>query len=1262
MRSLLILTLASAAFAGQSIVLTNHLVANNSVPAAPSSGQWIREGYLDVIPPSISTTNYLIHESTTGLLVWLLPGCGGICFQATVQTESGVSPASGCTIRVDQIPSHAVYFRYQHNYAAFSDSCELWDINGNLFSQQTSTYTSITANSAGANIVGGPDTEQWAFTRLCTGGTVAPGSTMPTTTGPSGNGCPAGTRVFEWKFDGSLADSSGNGYTAAMDSGSPSYATTLHQIAIAVIKTAGAPIWSNWVSFRAGNPGQLDGTASLSQSDASLAVTYFWQVLSGPSVPTWSSHTSATPVLTGLIFGDYLIQLTVTDASGQKATTSLDIGAVATDTNGVVVQANPNADIIFGPMIAWGKNPWGLQDANSKFMSDSQYTYQNCCARPTWVTSGQGTISYIFAGVGAPGTTGTSLTTAISATDTSITVNNASVLDLTVLPTRISIDGNEDIRICSISGTSGQQTLIACYDGRGQVGGGLYARAAQAHGVGAGVGQFKVTGTSTLFTSDPNTPICPAGAPGPTGRITYSTGTVTLAAGSSTATGTGTVWGTPNVQGGYILRVNATHSSTPFVFTAQINTITDATHLALSRAFPTDADSGSYSYAIVAYRYPSLNYTRADGSTGRTLQNGINGCESDTAMYGMAGHDYPAIDAVRFSGQNYSYKDFLGEISAFGPNFYGTGFAERAMWLRSGYGKAFQVANFVDNYWAPDPEVDGGYVGAEPLLAGGAAIGAFANIATNPSSLLTWGDLRGFIASGAAVITRGCDDDDSRDTGYLRAWSALGALFDTNPTYNPTWISNLRAIYNSHDFGGLACKQPDNSFANAFLVDTNPNSGPNTGFVTLNLTHGSTTATGAGITPDRCNVAASGTASVTSHSASIIDPAGNFINPTYSRLIIHGTKNGGVTTYIGVFAYHYNSSTSITLNGLWPGDTGSFTYVIENTGYPSTIGTSQADHAGLQIPWACTWNSATQVTLDRPWTGATGAGILFQSPGRPLGGYGIGGYGQQPYMLGITVTSMKLASSINDGSYGANWLNLAQNSASWLWNNTYDPYSQGIQYGVIYGGCDQKVPVSTSYGWVTGTGEGNQGGCQYDATPLGGKDSARGIAVEALSSFRVFYEANPTPIIRTFGDTVYGSIFANAAYTTGGVYSAPDNLPGSNQGPGSLSSYKWPGFYFGMGLSHQWPAVRLGGVLPAVNRRLDIGVCLGACPGAVQHATSVDVVATAPNSAVTTTNCSSSPCAIIADARQGNYVIALKYKSRGGKILAQSDPEIVVVK
>ena len=38
------------------------------------------------------------------------------------------------------------------------------------------------------------------------------------------------------------------------------------------------------------------------------------------------------------------------------------IGAAATDSNGVVVNANPAADAILGPMIAFGQNPWGLAD------------------------------------------------------------------------------------------------------------------------------------------------------------------------------------------------------------------------------------------------------------------------------------------------------------------------------------------------------------------------------------------------------------------------------------------------------------------------------------------------------------------------------------------------------------------------------------------------------------------------------------------------------------------------------------------------------------------------------------------------------------------------------------------------------------------------------------------------------------------------------------------------------------------------------------
>jgi hypothetical protein len=301
-------------------------------------------------------------------------------------------------------------------------------------------------------------------------------------------------------------------------------------------------------------------------------------------------------------------------------------------------------------------------------------------------------------------------------------------------------------------------------------------------------------------------------------------------------------------------------------------------------------------------------------------------------------------------------------------------------------------------------------------------------------------------------------------------------------------------------------------------------------------------------------------------------------------------------------------------------------------------------------------NSST-IVLDRPWTQASGVYNLYQSPGRPFG-YGIGGYGQQPFMLGIGVTSMNFASKVGDGTYDANWRTLGQNAASWLWNNAYDPYSQAIQYGAVYGGCDQKVPVSSTVGFILGTSEGNGDYCQVDSLLNGGVNVARALSVEALGSLTTYYQGNPTPPMRAFGDTVYGSIFASNTLTTGGVYTPADNTPGSNQ---DFSFYKWPGFYFGMGMSHQWPAVRQGGVQPALNRTLKIGACLGSCPGAVPGATNLSVVLTAPNGVVTSTACASSPCSVVADARQGSYLVVVKYLSPAAKVLAKSDPQIIAV-
>jgi hypothetical protein len=1258
-------------FGGQSIHLAGNSVSTTSLPSSSHSRPSRVEFYLHDWALS-GNTLYIADSDAIGLKAILYnPGPGNL--QLSLYNSWETDQVGNCQIQIGTangaagLPTTGIYVRYQHDPAGAlgapkTDYCEMWDTNGNRVAFVGTTWTTDNTNAGtSASVGGGHDSRAMAFFRIHTT-LVPPNSRMPVTSDNTNT-------LLHWKFDGNLSDSSGHGYTGRLSSGRALYVPTPYQNVVSVVQTANAPSWNNWVAVRAGQPSQLDGTASFSQADAGASVTCLWTQISGPTTVTLANPTSCSPTIAGLVFGDYAFQLQVTDSSGGVSISTQDIGAVAMDDNGVVINADPNADIIFGPMIAFGRNPWGLQDAYSKIMVDAQYSYQGCCAPPTWTTSGQGTVSYTFCGVGGCSQPGTKLDTATEATALTLDVDNVSVLDLTSLPsvpTTIFVE-SEVMLICGTTGSSGRQTLTVCYDGRGVQGGGMYATAAIAHSAGARIGQFKITGTSTLFTSDPNTAICSSGSgsslPAPVGRVIYSAGSVTLTPGSSTMIGVGTNWANANgIYGpnGQIVRVAGTYSGgTPFAFISTITGLTDPTHITLSRNYPSDADPGTFSYSIVVYRFPSVNYTRADGSTGRALQSALQVCIGDLQMGGIPAHDYVGLQSTLMTGQNYSYKDSLGISGAYGPNFYGTGLAARAFYMRSGYAKALQLANFIDDYWIRDPEVDSGYGGAMPLLMGGGVIGAFADLMLNSATPLTSADVRGFLYADEQVFKEGCDDDDTRDTGYERAITALGAMFDSNASFRAKWLGDLEAIYDQHDVGGNACKQPDNSFSNAYLVDANPPRNPptpNFGYAPITVTNGSaiaTDVTGNGITPDRCNIAASGTLTVTNGSAVATDSGGNFINPNANnngrRLIIHGTMNSATTPYVTFFSYQFSSSTSITLNGLWPGDSGSFTYVIENTGYPTTIGTSQADHTGLQQIWACTWNSPSQITLDRPWTGATGTANIYQSPGRPNGGYAIGGYGQQPYMLGgMGVLSLNYAAQVPDPNYQAKWLALAQAAATYMWNPpSYDPYTQGIQYGVGYGGCEQKTPVNSGSGYVNGTSQGNGDWCQSDLTPQGGISVARGLAVEALNSLTVYYQSNPTQAMQTFGDTVYGSIWASSTYTAPGFYTAPDNIQASNCYPVNLAYYKWPGFCFGIGMSHQWPAARVGGVQLAQIEQALVEFDLAPAPSAEK----VDMIVVKPSGSKSTYSCTTSPCRVMVDKRQGTHVVQINYLSASGEVL-----------
>ncbi len=213
------------------------------------------------------------------------------------------------------------------------------------------------------------------------------------------------------------------------------------------------------------------------------------------------------------------MQLTVTDVNNNQTVTTQDIGAVAMDSKGIVVNADPNADAMFGNMIAFGQNPWGFADyweEHAMYLRLADYTASGWgISGPQWEQTGAGTVSYYWNGVGiSPGDRScfSTLTAGITAATLSIPISNASCLDFTAFPTRILLAAGgapEEVRICSSSATSGPATLTVCYDGRGQN--------AASWNAGSLIGQDKVTGSGTKFITDPVAAVCPGGAPGPTG-------------------------------------------------------------------------------------------------------------------------------------------------------------------------------------------------------------------------------------------------------------------------------------------------------------------------------------------------------------------------------------------------------------------------------------------------------------------------------------------------------------------------------------------------------------------------------------------------------------------------------------------------------------------------------------------------------------------------------------------------------------------------
>ena len=330
----------------QALVLTPGVTGSINDPVYGQNRSWRIEFEIQnwTLPPAGQYGANIFILGGEGAYATLWPDGRLALTDFADQTASGGSP---CFLPLANRTD--VLVRYQKDLATKRLTCELWNSDGSGYANNSDTILATTGNT-NLGYLGSPFTSvTLSFLRVAT--TLLGQNGAPPIKADSGD-------WTELKFNGNLTDSSGNGHSASLPN--PVFLTLPAPLPLSLIRAAVSANWTGWITLRAGFPAQLDG--SLSRASDGGVLQYSWQQVAGPTTLVWSSQSAAKPTIDGLIFGSYTVQLTVTDATGGQATSSMEFGAVATDGNGVVIYPHPALDILLGPSLAFGYNPWDWFD------------------------------------------------------------------------------------------------------------------------------------------------------------------------------------------------------------------------------------------------------------------------------------------------------------------------------------------------------------------------------------------------------------------------------------------------------------------------------------------------------------------------------------------------------------------------------------------------------------------------------------------------------------------------------------------------------------------------------------------------------------------------------------------------------------------------------------------------------------------------------------------------------------------------------------
>ncbi len=268
-----------------------------------------------------------------------------------------------------------VIFRMQRDAATSAFTAEMWNGDGTGYvkgSLNIDTINPLVLPSAA--FIGGSGTEcALDYVRLFRGLTQL--GTLPFGEGTA--------TLLDLEFENNLLDSSRN---------------NAHVTPAGTISYVASPSYPPYVSqgierTLTGSSAPLDGSQCFPLNNTNKPLTYLWSQVSGPTALSWSSTTAVQPTISGMTFGSYVIDLTVTDSSGVAATSTLKYGDVAVDSTGHVVPPSAAITTIFGPMMPWGVNAWPYFETQHKVMADFFGGLQSTLYADVWDTALAGTIT-----------------------------------------------------------------------------------------------------------------------------------------------------------------------------------------------------------------------------------------------------------------------------------------------------------------------------------------------------------------------------------------------------------------------------------------------------------------------------------------------------------------------------------------------------------------------------------------------------------------------------------------------------------------------------------------------------------------------------------------------------------------------------------------------------------------------------------------------------------------------------------------------------